>query len=53
MENFLNVKNYRPDIEIYKLQINYRSRPHIVHAGNAIIKQNQNQYDKNITPHRE
>lgn len=52
MENFLQVKKIRPDIEIYKLQTNYRSRPHIVHAGNAIIKQNRNQYDKNVVPHR-
>jgi DNA helicase-2/ATP-dependent DNA helicase PcrA len=32
MENFLNVKKYRADIVIHKLQINYRSRPHIVAA---------------------
>lgn len=52
MENFLQVKKIWPDIEIYKLQTNYRSRPHIVHAGNFIIKQNKNQYDKNVVPHR-
>lgn len=32
MENFLNVQKYRPDIVMHKLQINYRSRPHIVAA---------------------
>ena len=52
MENFLNVKQYRPDIQMFKLQINYRSKPHIVHAGNHIIKNNTNQYEKNIVPHR-
>jgi len=52
MENFLNVKNYRPDIQMFKLQTNYRSRPHIVHAGNQIIKNNVNQYEKNIVAHR-
>lgn len=52
MENFLNVKKYWPDIEMFKLQINYRSRPHIVHASNHIIKHNTNQYEKNIVPHR-
>lgn len=52
MENFLNVKKYRPDIQMFKLQINYRSRPHIVHAGNQIIKNNQNQYEKTIVPYR-
>jgi len=53
MENFLNVKKYRPDIQMFKLQINYRSRPHIVHASNYIIKKNKKQYEKNITPHRD
>lgn len=52
MENFLQVKKIRPDIEIFKLQTNYRSRPHIVHAGNFIIKHNKNQYDKTVVPHR-
>ena len=52
MENFLNVKKYRPDIQMFKLQINYRSRPNIVHAGNHIIKNNQYQYKKEIVPHR-
>ena len=53
MENFLNVKQIRPDIEIFKLQMNYRSRPHIVHAWSAVIKNNTKQYEKNIVAHRE
>lgn len=53
MENFLNVKKIRPDIEIFKLQTNYRSKPHIVAAGSAVIKNNQKQYEKNITAHRD
>jgi len=52
MENFLNVKRYRPDIQMFKLQTNYRSRPHIVHAGNQVIKNNTVQYEKNIVAHR-
>ena len=52
MENFLNVKKYWPDIQMFKLQINYRSRPHIVEAGNQVIKNNPNQYQKDIKPHR-
>ncbi len=52
MENFLNVKKYRPDIQMFKLQINYRSRPHIVQAGNHVIKNNTNQYQKEIVAHR-
>lgn len=52
MENFLNVKAVWPDIEIFKLQMNYRSRPHIVHAGSHVIKNNTKQYEKTIVPHR-
>lgn len=53
MENFLNVKKIWPDIEIFKLQTNYRSKPHIVHAGSAVIKNNTKQYEKNIVAHRD
>ncbi len=52
MENFLQVKKIWPDIEIYKLEVNYRSRPHIVEAGNHIIKNNKKQYDKDVKAHR-
>ena len=52
MENFLNVKKYRPDIQMFKLQTNYRSKPHIVQAGDHIIKHNVNQYQKEIVAHR-
>ena len=53
MENFLNVKKIWPDIEIFKLQTNYRSKPHIVHAGSAVIKNNTKQYEKDIVAHRD
>ncbi len=53
MENFLNVSKWWPDIKVFKLEINYRSRPHIVEAGNCIIKNNQKQYDKNIQSYRQ
>lgn len=52
MSNFLNVNQWRPNIVTYKLETNYRSKPHIVAAWNAIIKQNKIQYDKNVEPHR-
>ena len=52
MENFLNVKKYWPDIQMFKLQTNYRSRPHIVEAGNQVILNNTNQYKKDIVAHR-
>lgn len=53
MENFLNVKKYWADIQMFKLQINYRSKPHIVNAWSHIIKNNLSQYEKNIKPHRD
>ena len=53
MENFLHVDKYRSDIEIFKLQTNYRSKSHIVNLWNEVIKHNTNQYEKNIIAHRE
>lgn len=53
MENFLNVKKYWPDMEMFKLQTNYRSRPYIVQAWNAVIKKNIKQYDKDVRSFRE
>lgn len=53
MSNFLNVDRRWPTIRTYKLETNYRSKPHIVAAWNAIIKKNKIQYDKNVEPHRE
>ena len=52
MENFLNVKQYWKDIKMFKLQTNYRSKAHIVAAWNSVIKNNKNQYEKNIVAHR-
>jgi len=53
MENFLNLKKYWPDIVMFKLQTNYRSLPHIVQAGNHIIQNNKNQYEKIVVPNRD
>lgn len=52
MSNFLNLEKMRPDIKTFKLEINYRSLPHIVEAGNAIIGNNKTQYEKDIKAHR-
>lgn len=52
MSNFLNVQQRWPSIETFKLETNYRSKPHIVEAGNTIIKMNTQQYDKEVVPHR-
>lgn len=53
MDNFLNVKQRWPSIKMFKLQTNYRSKGHIVDAGNAIIKHNHRQYDKTVVAHRQ
>lgn len=52
MDNFLNVKQRRPSIQMFKLQMNYRSKAHIVQAWNELIKKNRRQYEKEIVPHR-
>lgn len=52
MDNFLNVKQRRPTIRTFKLEMNYRSKAHIVQAGNELIKKNSRQYKKEIIPHR-
>ena len=52
MDNFLNLQRQRPDMKMFKLETNYRSKPHIVEAGNHIIKNNQKQYDKEVVAHR-
>ena len=53
IEEFLNAKKYWPDLKIFKLETNYRSKKTIVEAWNAIIKNNKNQYEKNITAHNQ
>lgn len=52
MENFLNLNKRWPDLKIFKLEINYRSKDHIVQAWNAIISKNESQYYKNVKSHR-
>jgi len=48
IDEFLNAKKYWPDLQIFKLETNYRSKKTIVEAWNAIIANNKNQYKKNI-----
>ncbi len=53
IEEFLNAKKYWPGLKIFKLEINYRSKKTIVQAGNAVIANNKNQYQKDIKAHNE
>lgn len=52
MDNFLNVAKWWPNIEVFKLEVNYRSKPHIVEAWNHIIAKNSKQYVKNVRSNR-
>ncbi len=48
IDEFLNAKKHWPDLQIFKLETNYRSKKTIVDAWSAIIANNKNQYEKNI-----
>lgn len=52
MDNFLNISTRWPDVKIFKLEINYRSRPHIVQAWNHVIAKNTKQYQKDVVSNR-
>lgn len=49
--NIQNILNYQRDydnVEVYKLEQNYRSTKNIVGAANSLIEKNQNQLPKNV-----
>ena len=48
IEEFLNAKEYWPDMSIFKLETNYRSKKTIVDAWSHIISHNDKQYKKDI-----
>ena len=48
IDEFLNAEKYWSNLQIFKLETNYRSKKTIVEAWNAIIANNKNQYKKNI-----
>ena len=48
IRNILNFERDYPDLEIIKLEQNYRSTKTIVEAANKIIKNNKNQIEKNV-----
>lgn len=50
MENILNFeKDYKSEnVQIVKLEQNYRSTGHILKAANSVIKNNENRNDKNL-----
>lgn len=48
IQNILSFERDYPDLKTYKLEQNYRSSQTIVHAANAIIKNNRDQLEKNV-----
>jgi DNA helicase-2/ATP-dependent DNA helicase PcrA len=48
IQNILNFKEDYPDYKLFKLEQNYRSTQTILHAANAVIKNNEQQIPKKI-----
>lgn len=48
IKNILNFESDFPGAKIIRLEQNYRSRANILEAANALIKFNQNRYEKNL-----
>ncbi len=48
IQNILNFQKDYPDVRIFKLEQNYRSTQNIVNVANSIIKNNENQLEKNV-----
>ncbi len=48
IQNILNFQKDYPDVNIFKLEQNYRSTKIIVNAANSIIANNKNQLEKNV-----
>lgn len=48
IDNILNFEKDFPDLQVFKLEQNYRSTKNIVTAANTLIKRNKNQLKKEI-----
>ena len=51
IQNILNFKIDYPDYKLYKLEQNYRSTKNIVEAANSVIKNNEQQINKDVWTH--
>ncbi len=49
-ENIIRFPERYPETAIFKIEINYRSTPEILQVANATIKQNLNQFPKQLAP---
>ncbi len=48
IQNILNFEKDYPDLNVYKLEQNYRSTKNIVSAANSVIAKNLNQLEKDV-----
>jgi len=48
INNILNFKNDYEDVQIFRLEQNYRSTKNIVNAANSVIDHNKNKIDKEV-----
>ena len=48
IQNILNFKIDYPDYKLYKLEQNYRSTKNIVEVANSVIKNNEQQINKDV-----
>ena len=48
IQNILNFEKDYPDLQVFKLEQNYRSTQNIVNVANSIIANNKNQLQKNV-----
>jgi len=48
IQNILNFERDYPDLQVYKLEQNYRSTQNIVEVANSIIANNKNQLEKKV-----
>ncbi len=48
IQNIIDFKKDYPEAKIINLEENYRSTGHIIHAANAVIKNNSNQMEKTL-----
>lgn len=53
IQNILNFEKDYPDLKVFKLEENYRSTQNIVQVANSIIKNNQDQIQKNVFSQKE
>src|SRR5438477_12254926 len=52
-KNILAFPERYPEAQVFKIEMNYRSVPEILHVANAAIASNVEQFKKNLAPTRD